>query len=1152
MRRARPSRPGPPPAACGSSAPRRPPRSPPRSRSSRPPTIAPDAAPHGSVRIIDEPADGRRPAPSPTPPTTELPHWTEPPTGQVPAVLARDDDGTSDGHPAAHLARGGRRLGGPRGGVRAVDVQRRARPRSARSTRPTATDEERRPWEFDLDSVRARASPARVRRRPTRSPSRSRWSACRRRADAPARSGRRTDSPDDETGEATVGRPRGRRRGRRAPPPVEPESTRSRRGRRRSLGRRRTPPAIGGRGGADADRPSGTPRVGRARRAGLLPGPTEGQATRRRCRAAGRAAGRRAAGGVGGRRARCRPPQGRPGRPGRRRPDRRARSRPPRRRAGVRRRRWPSDEPPVRGVAGARRRGRRPTGRPARVRNYAPEVTGGGPPSRSGADRATPTRRAGGSTGLRVGTGMAVAVVALSPSSSAPSPRWSCACWWSTFAAGEAFAVLRRAGWRPATLLGLVGTISLMVGAYTKGVAALPLVLVLITVFTLLWYLFGVERGSPVAGTGVHPAGRRLGGAPRLLRRAAAVARRLFPDRHGIAFLLGRHHRHRGQRRRRPGRRRMGRAATSWPRTSAPTRPGRAWSAGPWPRSWSRRWSSGPSTRGRRPTPPCSAWWWPWWPRSATCASPCSSGTSRLKDMGTLLPGHGGCSTGSTPSLRAARHLLPGPRAQHRVNFGQAGGMTPPTGGPADGRRPAAGRAGDGQRGRLDRIHRDPDPRRGRRGSRTASGWWPWAPSGRSICWWPRPVAFRPEVVAIGDAVAGRRAGRAGCPPAPRWWPAPTDWPPSPPWPTWWSTAWWASPGCRSPWPPSRPGAAWRWPTRSRSSPAPRWWPRVRRTPRAPRSSRSTPSTVPSTSACGPAGADDVARLLLTASGGPFRGRKADELAAVGVDEALAHPTWSMGPKITVDSSTLMNKGLEVIEAHELFGVPYDAIDVVVHPQSVVHSMVEFVDGAVVAQLSLPGHATAHRLRPGLPRPAAHPVRGHRLGRAARCSSSSRPTGRCSPASTWPTGPAGPATWPRRGSTPPTRWPWRRSWPGASAGRPSPRWWRRTLDRYDAPPVPAPDGAPVEDVLDADATARRLADGGRGRRGRRGMSTTRRSDRRRRPRPAGPARRAPGRSRRSRRPARPASWSVASPSSWPLAVVDRATSTCSSSSSPSS
>jgi 1-deoxy-D-xylulose-5-phosphate reductoisomerase len=98
----------------------------------------------------------------------------------------------------------------------------------------------------------------------------------------------------------------------------------------------------------------------------------------------------------------------------------------------------------------------------------------------------------------------------------------------------------------------------------------------------------------------------------------------------------------------------------------------------------------------------------------------------------------------------------------------------------------------------------------------------------------------------------------------------------------------------------------------------------------------------------------EVERLVLTASGGPFRGRAAAELAQVTVDEALAHPTWSMGPKITIDSSTLMNKGLEVIEAHELFGVAYDHIEVVVHPQSVVHSMVEFTDGSTIAQLSLP------------------------------------------------------------------------------------------------------------------------------------------------------------------------------------------------------
>ncbi len=97
-----------------------------------------------------------------------------------------------------------------------------------------------------------------------------------------------------------------------------------------------------------------------------------------------------------------------------------------------------------------------------------------------------------------------------------------------------------------------------------------------------------------------------------------------------------------------------------------------------------------------------------------------------------------------------------------------------------------------------------------------------------------------------------------------------------------------------------------------------------------------------------------VRRLVLTASGGPFRGRSAQSLSSVTLTEALAHPTWSMGPKITVDSSTLMNKGLEVIEAHALFHTPFDQIDVVVHPQSIVHSMVEFSDGSTIAQLSNP------------------------------------------------------------------------------------------------------------------------------------------------------------------------------------------------------
>src|SRR3954464_9618229 len=98
----------------------------------------------------------------------------------------------------------------------------------------------------------------------------------------------------------------------------------------------------------------------------------------------------------------------------------------------------------------------------------------------------------------------------------------------------------------------------------------------------------------------------------------------------------------------------------------------------------------------------------------------------------------------------------------------------------------------------------------------------------------------------------------------------------------------------------------------------------------------------------------EVARLVLTASGGPFRGRSAEELEGVTVEDALAHPTWAMGPVVTVNSATLVNKGLELIEAHLLFGVPYADIDVVVHPQSIVHSMVTFADGATIAQASPP------------------------------------------------------------------------------------------------------------------------------------------------------------------------------------------------------
>jgi len=100
--------------------------------------------------------------------------------------------------------------------------------------------------------------------------------------------------------------------------------------------------------------------------------------------------------------------------------------------------------------------------------------------------------------------------------------------------------------------------------------------------------------------------------------------------------------------------------------------------------------------------------------------------------------------------------------------------------------------------------------------------------------------------------------------------------------------------------------------------------------------------------------ASEVARLIVTASGGPFRGMTRAELVDVTVEQALAHPTWTMGPVVTINSATMVNKALEVIEAHLLFGIPYDRIDVVVHPQSIVHSMVAFVDGSILAQASPP------------------------------------------------------------------------------------------------------------------------------------------------------------------------------------------------------
>ena len=120
-----------------------------------------------------------------------------------------------------------------------------------------------------------------------------------------------------------------------------------------------------------------------------------------------------------------------------------------------------------------------------------------------------------------------------------------------------------------------------------------------------------------------------------------------------------------------------------------------------------------------------------------------------------------------------------------------------------------------------------------------------------------------------------------------------------------------------------------------------------------------------------------VDSVVLTASGGPFRNRSLEELESVSVEEALAHPTWSMGPKITVDSATLANKGLELIEAHFLFGIPYERIEVVVHPTSIVHAIVRFRDGAALAHLGYPD------MRVPISFALAYPIAARRRSRAS-------------------------------------------------------------------------------------------------------------------------------------------------------------------------
>ena len=208
--------------------------------------------------------------------------------------------------------------------------------------------------------------------------------------------------------------------------------------------------------------------------------------------------------------------------------------------------------------------------------------------------------------------------------------------------------------------------------------------------------------------------------------------------------------------------------------------------------------------------------------------------------------------------------------------------------------------------------------------------------------------------------------------------------------------------------------------------------------------------------------------VVLTASGGPFRGWTRDQLADVTAEEALAHPTWSMGAKITIDSATLANKGLEVIEAHFLFGLPYDRIDVVVHPTSIVHGLVRFRDGASVAHLGYPDMRVPISYALSYPRRVATPVPTLDLVSSSRSSSSS-PISRPFRCLRWRARPASAAGRSRVRSTPPTRSRLPRSSKAASASSRSPRRVEEVLARVDG--AAARD---LDELREADVRARDL------------------------------------------------------------------------------
>ena len=516
-----------------------------------------------SVRLTAPPGDQAQPshaidpvAPGGTavpsgPPTTELPHWTEPATGQVPAVLARDsgDEGAEAGSGiipptwreedadwVAHEEEfepsmfGGDHV--PLGSLDETD----------------ATDTERRPWEFDLESDEGVSTIAPI-TEPVEAVGPEPAGGGGERGDGVSVEPG-THAPTFDPGDTGIGAVAG----------AGVEAVVSGTAAHSSLGA--AEPVGAGNEPADDQltdteraRPTGSARQGRARRAGLLPGrlrakrPEDSDALVETPLAAEPpgasvtdvpGAGRKRR-GVAGLAAADRTAE--------RESDQRAADSESTADAGA------GNGVPDDTLAGASaaaaaggtvyRRSHRRAPSERRTGSEASDAlapTGGGPsePRRSRISRPQErgSGRQGPGIGLRVGTGVAVAVIALVAFKLGTVTSLVLVLVVATFAAGECFAVLRRAGYHPATLLGLVGTISLMIGAYSKGIAALPLVLVLIVVFTLIWYLFGIERGSPVAGTA---ATLLTVGWVSLLGSYAGLllSPSMFPDRHGIAFLLG-------------------------------------------------------------------------------------------------------------------------------------------------------------------------------------------------------------------------------------------------------------------------------------------------------------------------------------------------------------------------------------------------------------------------------------------------------------------------------------------------------------------------------------------------------------------------------------------------------------------------------------